>query len=168
CPTGSASFTSRSTTSRIPSARSPRFNGFRKTSRLAVQSLLSQPRWMKSGRTGCSGWSNERSGDEGRSLAPQDTALDLGVRDAPRRARRAASAGLHRRQDDLALRRGGDRRSPRDAEGGWRLGGARQRGRAEAGQGGHRRGLGPLPRQPIGGWYGLKKGLRGRFGMYLP
>src|SRR5207253_8219346 len=91
-----------------------------------------------------------------------------GVRDAPRRARRAASAGLHRRQDDLALRRGGDRRSPRDAEGGWRLGGARQRGRAEAGQGGHRRGLGPLPRQPIGGWYGLKKGLRGRFGMYLP
>ena len=21
---------------------------------------------------------------------------------------------------------------------------------------------------PIGGWYGLKKGLRGRFGMYLP
>ena len=22
--------------------------------------------------------------------------------------------------------------------------------------------------KPIGGWYGLKKGLRGRFGMYLP
>ena len=21
---------------------------------------------------------------------------------------------------------------------------------------------------PIGGWYGLKKGLRGRFGMYMP
>jgi hypothetical protein len=21
---------------------------------------------------------------------------------------------------------------------------------------------------PIGGWYGLKKGLRGRFGMYIP
>lgn len=21
---------------------------------------------------------------------------------------------------------------------------------------------------PVGGWYGLKKGLRGRFGMYLP
>ena len=24
------------------------------------------------------------------------------------------------------------------------------------------------PQNPIGGWYGLKKGLRGRFGMYLP
>ena len=23
-------------------------------------------------------------------------------------------------------------------------------------------------KNPIGGWYGLKKGLRGRFGMYLP
>jgi hypothetical protein len=24
------------------------------------------------------------------------------------------------------------------------------------------------PQNPIGGWYGLKKGLRGRFGMYVP
>lgn len=24
------------------------------------------------------------------------------------------------------------------------------------------------PENPIGGWYGLKKGLRGRFGVYLP
>jgi hypothetical protein len=24
------------------------------------------------------------------------------------------------------------------------------------------------PDNPVGGWYGLKKGLRGRFGMYLP
>lgn len=24
------------------------------------------------------------------------------------------------------------------------------------------------PDNPIGGWYGLKKGLRGRFGMYVP
>ncbi len=24
------------------------------------------------------------------------------------------------------------------------------------------------PKNPVGGWYGLKKGLRGRFGMYLP
>src|SRR5262249_61005557 len=24
------------------------------------------------------------------------------------------------------------------------------------------------PDNPLGGWYGLKKGLRGRFGMYLP
>jgi hypothetical protein len=27
---------------------------------------------------------------------------------------------------------------------------------------------GRSPTNPIGGWYGLKKGLRGRFGMYLP
>jgi len=24
------------------------------------------------------------------------------------------------------------------------------------------------PNNPVGGWYGLKKGLRGRFGMYMP
>jgi hypothetical protein len=24
------------------------------------------------------------------------------------------------------------------------------------------------PENPVGGWYGLKKGLRGRFGMYMP
>ena len=27
---------------------------------------------------------------------------------------------------------------------------------------------GRSPANPIGGWYGLKKGLRGRFGVYLP
>ena len=27
---------------------------------------------------------------------------------------------------------------------------------------------GRLPKNPVGGWYGLKKGLRGRFGMYMP
>ena len=27
---------------------------------------------------------------------------------------------------------------------------------------------GRSPQNPVGGWYGLKKGLRGRFGMYLP
>jgi Family of unknown function (DUF6855) len=27
---------------------------------------------------------------------------------------------------------------------------------------------GRSPENPLGGWYGLKKGLRGRFGMYLP
>jgi hypothetical protein len=24
------------------------------------------------------------------------------------------------------------------------------------------------PKNPIGGWYGLKQGLRGRFGVYIP
>jgi hypothetical protein len=27
---------------------------------------------------------------------------------------------------------------------------------------------GRSPNNPVGGWYGLKKGLRGRFGMYMP
>jgi hypothetical protein len=27
---------------------------------------------------------------------------------------------------------------------------------------------GRSPHNPVGGWYGLKKGLRGRFGMYMP
>lgn len=27
---------------------------------------------------------------------------------------------------------------------------------------------GRSPNNPAGGWYGLKKGLRGRFGVYLP
>jgi hypothetical protein len=27
---------------------------------------------------------------------------------------------------------------------------------------------GRSPENPVGGWYGMKKGLRGRFGMYLP
>ena len=27
---------------------------------------------------------------------------------------------------------------------------------------------GRSPKNPVGGWYALKKGLRGRFGMYIP
>jgi hypothetical protein len=27
---------------------------------------------------------------------------------------------------------------------------------------------GRSPKNPVGGWYGLKKGFRGRFGMYIP
>ena len=27
---------------------------------------------------------------------------------------------------------------------------------------------GRSPQNPIGGWYGLKKGMRGRFAMYIP
>jgi hypothetical protein len=27
---------------------------------------------------------------------------------------------------------------------------------------------GRSPKNPVGGWYGMKKGLRGRFGMYIP
>jgi len=28
--------------------------------------------------------------------------------------------------------------------------------------------MGRWPKNPVGGWYGLKKGLRGRFGVYVP
>ena len=43
-----------------------------------------------------------------------------------------------------------------------------RRRRAEGRQAGNGRGLGPRPENPVGGWYGLRKGYRGRFGMYLP
>ena len=43
-----------------------------------------------------------------------------------------------------------------------------QRRRAEAGGRGHRRGVGAAEDNPVGGWYGLKKGMRGRFGNYVP
>jgi hypothetical protein len=43
-----------------------------------------------------------------------------------------------------------------------RLGAARRRRRAEARRRGHRRGVGPLATNPVGGWYGLRKGYRGR------
>ena len=59
------------------------------------------------------------------------------------------------------------RRPARDAEGARRLDGARRRRRAEAGARGRSR-RGALGVEPGGGWYGLKKGLRGRFGVYLP
>ena len=32
----------------------------------------------------------------------------------------------------------------------------------------HRRGVGPVDDNPVGGWYGLRKGYRGRFGNYVP
>ena len=53
-------------------------------------------------------------------------------------------------------------------DGARRLDRARQRRRAEARRRRHRRGLGALAENPVGGWYGLKKGLRGRFGNYVP
>ena len=50
-----------------------------------------------------------------------------------------------------------------------RLGAARRRRRAEArrGRARSRRGAASAD-NPVGGWYGLRKGYRGRFGMYLP
>ena len=58
------------------------------------------------------------------------------------------------------------------ANGGWVLplgsppkaGGSEQKPAAE----GTVEAWGRSPKNPVGGWYGLKKGLRGRFGMYMP
>ena len=45
------------------------------------------------------------------------------------------------------------------------LGGADEQKPAPDGSG---RGVGSVAENPVGGWYGLKKGLRGRFGVYMP
>jgi len=45
------------------------------------------------------------------------------------------------------------------------LGSADEQKPAKEGNG---RSMGPFRENPAGGWYGLKKGLRGRFGMYIP
>ncbi len=50
--------------------------------------------------------------------------------------------------------------------GGWiDLGGADEQKPAKAGS---VEAWGRSPANPVGGWYGLKKGLRGRFGVYVP
>jgi hypothetical protein len=52
------------------------------------------------------------------------------------------------------------------ANGGWvPLGGADEQKPAQEGT---VEAWGRSPANPVGGWYGLKKGLRGRFGTYLP
>jgi hypothetical protein len=53
-----------------------------------------------------------------------------------------------------------------EAHGDWmELGSADEQKEAKAGT---VEAWGRAPTNPVGGWYGLKKGLRGRFGMYLP
>ena len=49
-----------------------------------------------------------------------------------------------------------------------RLGVARRGRRAETAAEGTVEAWGRSPDNPVGGWYGLRKGYRGRFGMYLP
>jgi hypothetical protein len=50
--------------------------------------------------------------------------------------------------------------------GGWvELGGADEQKPAKEGT---VEAWGRSPKNPVGGWYGLKKGLRGRFGVYIP
>ena len=59
-----------------------------------------------------------------------------------------------------------DLRAMLKAAGGWvELGGADEQKPAKEGT---VEAWGRSPTNPIGGWYGLKKGLRGRFGVYVP
>ena len=52
------------------------------------------------------------------------------------------------------------------SDGDWKLlGGADEQKQAAAGT---VEAWGRSPKNPVGGWYGLKKGLRGRFGVYVP
>ena len=54
------------------------------------------------------------------------------------------------------------------AQGAGRLGAAGRRGRGQTGRGRTVEAWGRSESNPRGGWYGLRKGYRGRFGMYLP
>ena len=81
-------------------------------------------------------------------MGAQDAPGDVGVHDVPRRGRRPAGDRLPGRQDAPGLPAACDRRPSRDARRGRRLGGARQRRREQAGEGGHRRGLGARRVQP--------------------
>ncbi len=53
-------------------------------------------------------------------------------------------------------------------EEGWRLDAARERDEQKPATEGTVDARGRSPKNPVGGWYGMKKGLRGRFGMYMP
>ncbi|HEX7440614.1 MAG TPA: hypothetical protein VF319_11025 [Caldimonas sp.] len=59
-----------------------------------------------------------------------------------------------------------DLRAMLETAGGWvELGGADEQKPAKAGS---VEAWARSPANPVGGWYGLKKGLRGRFGVYVP
>ena len=90
----------------------------------------------------------DRHRHQGRSVGAQDPARDLRVHDVPRRRVGSADDRLPGRRDEAPLRRPGDRRAPRDAQGARRLDAARRRGRAEAGARGHGRGVGPVRVEP--------------------
>ena len=110
-----------------------------------------------------------REGNRGRPLGAEDAAGDVGVPDVPRRGSRPADArlpGRARPRLGYQLRCIEDLHAMLDRA--RRLDAARRGRRAEAGDGGHGRGVGPLAVQPGRRLVRLKKGLRGRFGMYVP
>jgi len=107
-------------------------------------------------------------GDEAITKGIEDATRDVGVRGLPGRSTR--SGGAHRP--------GGEDRGPLSAaglddlhrmleqHGDWMpLGSADEQKPAAEGT---VEAWARSPKNPVGGWYGLKKGLRGRFGMYVP
>ena len=109
------------------------------------------------------------NGTKSRPLDPADPARCRGVHDVPGRGRRPAGAGLPGRRHQADLPAAGDRRPARLAARAGRLGAARRRRREEGrGTRARSRRWARDEKNPVGGWYGLRKGYRGRFGMYLP
>ena len=80
----------------------------------------------------------------------------------------SAGARLPSRVDEAALPRSLPRRCAEDAEEARRLDGSRQRRREQAAKDGTLEAWARSPENPVKGWYGLRKGYRGRFAMYVP
>ena len=101
-------------------------------------------------------------------MAAQDGARDVGLPDVSGRDGRSARARLHGREHPSAttLRAIDDLHAMLKKHGDWMpLGTADEQkpaadGTVEA--------WGRAADNPVGGWYGLRKGYRGRFGMYVP
>ena len=102
-------------------------------------------------------------------MAADDAAGDVGLPDVARRGGRPAGPrlpGRRRRSSKYHLRAIDDLHAWLKAQGDWvPLGAADEQkpapdGTVEA--------WGRAEDNPVGGWYGLRKGYRGRFGMYLP
>ncbi len=105
----------------------------------------------------------------GRSVGPADPERPVGVRDAPRSRRRPAGARLPGRARPSCATTSGRSRTCTTmlkAHGDWMpLGNADEQKPAKEGT---VEAWARSPDNPVGGWYGLKKGLRGRFGNYVP
>ena len=113
-----------------------------------------------------------RGGADGTPEQPwvlADAERRFGVHRLPRRHGRSAGARRAGRQDAAALPPALPRRPPRDARRAPATG-----CRSAAPTSRSRRPTGTVEAwaraddNPVGGWYGLKKGLRGRFGNYVP
>ena len=110
----------------------------------------------------------DRQRHEGRSVAAPHAARQLGVHHVPGRGSGSTGARLPGRLDAVALplRAIDDLHAMLKAHGDWMpLGGADEQKPAAEGT---VEAWGRSADNPVGGWYGLKKGLRGRFGVYLP